>query len=161
MARNGIPNQQGITMVSVSNTDAPYLENFDIPEQYVVGEIFDVVFQWSQAPNMSILTPVSFIRPKPAHDDWNILDNFQFEGADLGTPNLYRKTDNVFPTERIPAELPAEWTQDGLDFITEDNKCFSWTRLPASIYLLRWNPVVSGEGVFQMNVRAGAVRWNY
>ena len=105
---NGMPMQQTITMTSGASTDAPTLENFEIsPETYTVGEHFDVVFQWSQRPGVPVETPVSFIQPKPAPDDWNILDNFIFEGADLGTPNLYRKTDNIFPTAAIPKPLPS------------------------------------------------------
>ena len=121
------------------NTTVPEIVDFDIPANYVPGETFDVILQLN--------TSVTF---SPAPADGTFLDHFIFEGADLGTPNLYRKTDDTYPTQAVgdfPVGGNADWTQD--DLTTET----------ATIYLLRWDPVVGNpQGAFNLTLKQGAVR---
>lgn len=118
------------------DTSIPRLKDYDIPEDYTAGEIFDVILQFDTDATVS-----------PAPTGGTFLDHFIFEGADLGTPNLYRKTDDVYPTLPIAETLPAEWTQANMT--TEE----------ATIYLLRWNPVAGDpQGIFNLTVREGAFR---
>ena len=125
------------------NTTVPELIDYDIPENYVVGEKFDVVLVFN--------VPVTFIDPQERfgkNSPATFLDHFIFEGAALGTPNLYRKTDNTRPTLPIAATLAAaDWTQADL------------TTVPASIYLLRWTEVESGaSGSFNVTLKPNSVR---
>lgn len=118
------------------DTSIPRLKDYDIPEDYTAGEIFDVILQFDTDATVS---------PEPTGGTF--LDHFIFEGADLGTPNLYRKTDGVYPTLPIAETLPSEWTQANMT--TEE----------ATIYLLRWDPVVGNpKGIFNLTVREGAFR---
>lgn len=121
------------------STIIPRIKTYDIPDSYTASEIFDVIIQLDTDATIS-----------PAPTGGTFLDHFIFEGADLGTPNLYRKTDDVYPTLPI-ADFPvggnADWTQT--DMTTEE----------ATIYLLRWNPVTGNpEGIFNLTIRPGAFR---
>ena len=123
------------------DTRIPHIVNYDIPADYTVGEKFDVILQFDPAATFD--DPVAAFN----NTDATFLDFFIFEGADLGTPNLYRKTDNTFPTLPLPTELGTDWTQDNLQ--TEE----------ATIYLLRWEAVQEGAvGVFNLTLKPGAVR---
>lgn len=118
------------------DTSVPELKRFDIPADYTPGEKFDVILQLDTPSTVS-----------PAPTGGMFLDHFIFEGADLGTPNLYRKTDGTYPQPPIAADLGTDWTQDKL---TTEN---------ATIYLLRWDPVVGNpEGIFNLTIRPGAFR---
>ena len=118
------------------DTRIPRIVDYDIPADYTVGEKFDVILQ---------IEPESTLSPAPAGGTF--LDHFIFEGADLGTPNIYRKTDNTYPQLPIDANLPPEWVQT--DLTTET----------ATLYLLRWDPVEGNpQGVFNLTVREGAFR---
>lgn len=122
------------------NTGVPKLKNYDIPEYYVHTENFNVILQFDT--DCTVNNPMTFF------DDLNAtyLDFFIFEGADLGTPNLYRKIDDVYPTLPLPASLGTDWTQTDLQ-TTE-----------ATIYLLRWDAVSnSAEGIFNITVKPGFV----
>lgn len=121
------------------DTSVPKLKNYDIPADYTAGGIFDVLLEYD----------VDCTLADPTEEygaDATYLDFFIFEGANLGVPNFYRKTDNMFPTPPLPAELPADWTQDDLQ--TAD----------ARIYLLRWYPVERATGIFNMTIKPGFVR---
>ena len=123
------------------DTRIPRIVDYDIPADYTVGEKFDVILQFDPAATFD--DPVAAFN----NTDATFLDFFIFEGADLGTPNLYRKTDNTFPTLPLPTELGTDWTQDNLQ--TEE----------ATIYLLRWEAVQEGAvGVFNLTLKPGAVR---
>ena len=122
------------------STVVPELVDYDIPSEYTPGETFDVILQFNTDVTLS-----------PAPAGGSFLDHFIFEGADLGGANIYRKTNNTYPTLPIP-DFPdvngnTDWVQT--DLTTET----------ATLYLLRWAPVQGNpEGVFNMTVRPGAVR---
>ena len=131
------------------DTRVPFIENYDIPASYVHGEKFDVILQFN--------VPVTFIPPSekwPGEQNATFLDHFIFEGADLGTPNLYRKKNNTYPTGQIgtvsdtdPAPPTADWEQ------------VSRTVDASEIYLLRYAAVkTSAVGIFNLTVREGSVR---
>lgn len=123
------------------DTRVPRIIDYDIPADYTVGEKFDVILQFDPAATFD--DPVAHF----AHKDATYLDFFIFEGADLGIPKLYRKTDNMFPTLPLPTDLGTDWTQDDLQ--TEE----------ATIYLLRWEAVQEGAvGVFNLTLKSGVVR---
>ena len=125
------------TAITVAyNTTVPEVKRYDIPANYRPGEKFDVVLE---------LNTSSTVSPAPA--EGTFLDHFIFEGADLGTPNLYRKTDGTYPNLPIGADLGTDWTQVDM------------TTVEATIYLLRWSPVVGNpQGAFNLTVRPGAFR---
>ena len=116
------------------NTTVPQLVDYDIPENYTPGEGFDVLLLY-QTKSTLAATP---------------LDALIFEGADLGTPNLYRHTDATLaalPMQPLPETLGADWETDNLD--TTD----------ATVYLLRWDTVdMAATGIFQMTISPGFVR---
>ena len=130
------------------DTRVPVLENYDIPSNYTPGDPFDVVLQYDLA--CTVNSPVDFFGDEHA----TYLDFFIFEGADLGTPNLYRKTDDTYPTLPIGTvsdtdKTPpvADWTQRNLQVT------------PATIYLLRWHAVnANATGVFDVTIKEGFVR---
>lgn len=122
------------------STAVPKLKNYDIPEYYVRNVRFYVIFQFDT--DCTVNDPITFF----GDDNANYLDFFIFEGADLGTPNLYRKIDDVYPTLPLPASLGTDWTQADLQS-TE-----------ATIYLLRWDAVNgSAEGIFNITIKPGFV----
>ena len=129
------------------DTRVPFIKDYDIPANYVQGETFDVVLQFN--------VPVTFVPPQDRFNstDATFLDHFIFEGADLGTPNLYRKKDNNYPTlpigtvsdtDRTP--LPSDWGPPS-------------TVIPSEIYLLRY-PVVedTARGIFNVTLKEHSVR---
>ena len=130
------------------DTRVPVLENYDIPSNYTPGAVFDVILQYDLA--CTVNNPIDFF----GDDDATYLDFFIFEGADLGTPNLYRKTDDTYPTLPIGTvsdtdKTPpvADWTQQHLQVT------------PATIYLLRWHAVnANATGVFDVTIKEGFVR---
>ena len=130
------------------DTREPKLINYDIPADYTLGEIFDVILQYE--PECTVNDPVAHF----GDADANYLDFFIFEGANLGTPNLYRKIDNTYPTGPIGTvsdtdKKPptADWSDQNLQ--TTD----------ATIYLLRWEVVNSNAiGIFNLTPKAGFVR---
>ena len=129
-----------VSATAVKNVDystvLPRIVDYDIPANYIAGENFDVIFQYN--------TP-STVSPEPPGGTF--LDHFIFEGAHLGTPNLYRKTDDTYPQLPIPATLPAEWVQTDM------------TTQPATIYLLRWSPVIGNpQGNINITPKPGFVR---
>ena len=76
-----------------------------------------------------------------------VVDFSVFEGAYLGIPNIFRKTDNTYPQLPISETLGSEWTDQDLQTVA------------ASIYLLRWSPVdSSAEGIFNIMLKPGFVR---
>ena len=123
------------------NTSVPQLKTFDIPADYTPGERFDVILEYDA--DCTLNNPVAHFDD----DDATYLDFCIFEGADLGVPNFYRKTDNTFPTLPLPADLGTDWTQDDLQTVE------------ATIYLLRWDAVsLSAVGIFNMTIKPGFVR---
>ena len=124
------------------NTAVPKVKTYDIPEAYVHGEVFDVIFEFDT--DCTVNNPIAFFGDLNA----TYLDFFIFEGADLGNPpNLYRKVDDVFPMLPLPASLGNDWTQTDLQ-TTE-----------ATLYLLRWNAVnAAAEGIFNITMKPGFVR---
>lgn len=126
------------------NTSEPRYLKYDIPANYTAEETFDVLVQ--------LHVPSTFADPTvDIHKDATFLDFFIFEGADLGVPNIYRKTDNTYPELPIP-DFPsvdgnADWVQTDL------------TTQEATIYLLRWDPVVGNPiGTFNMRIKPGTFR---
>ena len=118
------------------DTTVPEVKRYDIPATYIPGEKFDVVLELNTSATVS-----------PAPTGGTFLDHFIFEGADLGTPNLYRKTDETYPNLPIANDLGTDWTQEDM------------TTAEATIYLLRWNTVVGNpQGAFNLTVRPGAFR---
>ena len=124
------------------DTSIPRLKDYDIPADYTAGEIFDVILQFD--------TEVTFNDAATHFGDMNATwrDFFVFEGAQIGgPPNLYRKTNNTYPTLPLAEDLGTDWTQ--ADLTTEE----------ATIYLLRWDSVQSGaEGIFNLTLKPNAVR---
>ena len=121
------------------NTTVPEIMLFDIPASYTPTEKFDVLLQFN--------VPVTF---EPAPTGGTFLDHFIFEGADLGTPNLYASSGNTLPTELLPDDL-----SDAADTWSP----VSSTSSEASIYLLRWTEVnENAKGVFNLTLRPGRVR---
>ncbi|MDE0398909.1 MAG: hypothetical protein OXL96_14025 [Candidatus Poribacteria bacterium] len=123
------------------NTNEPRLINYDIPPNYTPGETFDVILQYDVPSTISPLPPDS-----TSYGDW-----FIFEGAQLGTPNIYRKTTDTYPDLPIPDFATetgnADWVQTNLT--TEE----------ATIYLLRWEEVnENATGIFNMTIKPGAFR---
>lgn len=118
----------------------PVISRIDIPRIYEHSEIYDIVFEFSKA--------VEFREPMVSY-----LEHFIFEGADLGTPTLYRKRSNTFPTEAIgvvgntdKSPPPAEWEAVGAGVAT------------ARIYLLRWESVRDDAiGAFNLHLKNYAV----
>ena len=81
------------------------------------------------------------------NDDATFLDHFIFEGADLGTPNLYRKLDDTYPELPIDDDLTQGWSN--LNLTTE----------AATIYLMRFASVnENATGIFNLTLRENAVR---
>lgn len=119
------------------STLEPRIMDYDIPENYTPGEIFDVILQYEEPVTLSPLPQGST----------SFLDHFIFEGADLGHANIYRKTDDVYPTLPITDPLPAEWVNTDL------------TTASATIYLIRFPKVnQNATGIFNMTLRPGSVR---
>ena len=122
----------------VYDTTVPMLKNYDIPSTYKADERFDVVIEFN--------VPVTFAPPLTGG---TYLDHFIFEGADLGTPNLYRSTRSTYPTLPLPKALkiPQDWTQQQMQTVA------------GTIFLLRWDKVESGaQGSFNVTLRPGSVR---
>lgn len=128
-------------MASVNfDTRIPRIKDLNSP-RYMPESRLDLVIQFD--------IPVTFIDPEDrfGSPDATFLDHFLFEGADLGTPNLYRKLNDTFPTFPIPDDLTTEWSD--MDIITAD----------ATIYLLRYDPVnSSANGVYSVTLKPGSVR---
>ena len=125
----------------VYSTAVPFIKNFDIPANYTPGEVFDVVLQFNVA--------ATFVDPTErfGNDDATFLDHFIFEGADLGTPNLYRKLDDTYPELPIDDDLTQGWSN--LNLTTE----------AATIYLMRFASVnENATGIFNLTLRENAVR---
>ena len=123
------------------DTRVPMIQNYDIPSTYTIGQRFDVVMEFN--------VPVTFNDPTDIHEDATYLDFFLFEGADLGTPNLFRSVRDTFPTLPLPSDLQADtnWTQADLQSVA------------ANIFVLRWDTVKSGaQGSFTVTLRPGSVR---
>ena len=129
------------------DTRVPFIKNYDIPANYVHGEKFDVVFQFN--------VPVTFVPPKErfGSDDATYLDHFIFEGADLGTPNLYRKKDNTYPTDEIGTVSDTNAAPPTADWGAPS------TVIPSEIYLLRYAAVSpSAVGIFNITLKEESVR---
>ena len=125
------------------DTRVPIIQNYDIPSSYRGGQRFDVVMEFN--------VPVTFNDPTAVFHskDATYLDFFLFEGADLGTPNLFRSVSAMFPTLPLPADLQADtnWTQADLQTVA------------ANIFVLRWDTVQRGaQGSFNVTLRPGSVR---
>ena len=132
--------QVSATAVTVDyDTRVPFIEDYDVPASFTPGESFDVILQFN--------VPVTFVDPvdKFGSPDATFLDHFIFEGADLGTPNLYRKLDDTYPDLPIP-DL-SEWSN--MDLTTEE----------ATLYLMRFDPVSeSAAGAFNLTLKEGSVK---
>ena len=129
------------------DTRVPFIENYDIPENYGVGEKFDVVLQFN--------VPVTFVDPKErfGSDDATFLDHFIFEGADLGTPNLYRKKTNTYPMGQIGTVSDTDKKPPVADWGAPS------TVIPSEIYLLRYEEVhASASGIFNITLKEDSVR---
>lgn len=126
------------------DTSVPRLKNYDIPEDYTPGEIFDVILQFD------IKCTLNNPQEHFGDEDARYTDFFIFEGAVLNTdpPNFYRKTDDTYPSELpLLKDLGTDWTQEGLE------------KEEATIYLLRWNEVQpDAEGIFNLTMKPGFVR---
>ena len=124
----------------VYDATRPVISRIEIPEIYQHNEIHDIVFEFSKA--------VEFREPSSSY-----LEHFIFEGADLGTPKLYRKQSNTFPVDTIgvvsntdKSPPVADWEEvvTGID--------------PAKIYLLRWESVRDDAiGAFNLHLKDYAV----
>lgn len=125
------------------NTAIPQLQRYEIPADYTPGERFDVIYEFTTSCTLG--DPVAAFGTGATYADF-----FIFEGADFGTPNFYRKTNNTFPAVPIP------------DFPVNGNTDWSNADLQttaATIYLVRWKPVESSaRGVFNMTMKEGFVR---
>lgn len=119
------------------DTRVPRIVNFDIPKNYTPGQKFDVILQFNTQVTLSPLPQGST----------SFLDHFIFEGADLGQANIYRKTNDTYPTLPIADPLPAEWVNTNL------------TTETATIYLIRFPSVdANATGIFNMTMKEDAVR---
>lgn len=151
MALRGMRNQQSITLSSVGGFLAvePRLIDYRIPH-YTAGKKFDVLWLFS--------VPILFA---DAPQGGTFIDHFNFEGSDLGTPNLYRKLP-------LSADKTLEWKQRfDTALLAEDTEIESfdnpsgegdWTNAnlttePATLYLLRWDPVVkTAQGIVSVTL---------
>ena len=149
MGGKGAKDLQEITLSSIGGyiSSEPYLKDSRVP-LYTPGEKFDVLMLYS-VPTLI----------KPAPDGGTLLDHFNFEGADLGTPNFYRKmplsADKTLAwKQRFDVALPPE--TDEIESFDNPNGEGVWTNAdlttePATLYLMRWDPVVAtASGVFSM-----------
>lgn len=119
----------------------PTLVRDETPANYTPGERFDIIWEFNAS--------ITFDDPTEVFDsmDATYLDYFIFVGADLGVPNLYVYNETAFPTQPLPATLPAEWTQ------------LSGTSPPARILLLRWDTVISSaSGQFEVKLKPNSIR---
>ena len=123
------------------NTKIPVLKTFDIPANYIRGQRFDVVLQYM--PAVTLNNPVTHF----GDSDATYLDFFIFEGANLGIPTIYRKTDNTFPELPIAENLGTAWTDQALQTVD------------ATIYLIRWASVENdATGIFNITIKPQFVR---
>ena len=114
----------------------PFILDSDIPNEYVVGENFDI--------KMAFNTKVTGIANN------NIQDVFILEGANLGTPDAYRWVGTSVPNihDKLPDTLPAEWTLlPSLPTLEE-----------VQYLLIRFANITIAEGVFNMTLRSGTLR---
>ena len=134
---------------SYSNKE-PNIE-FDIPEQYIPGEKFDIV--------MISDIPITFNDPEEQfnHPDATILDQFDFSGADLGTPNIYRKLSDGDGSFSYNPQTP-------IDNFDDPNGESGWTvfhrtLIPSKFYLIRFSEVnQTATGFFDLTLKPGSVR---
>ena len=131
------------------DTRIPFIKSINMPRNYVHNAIFDVVIQFT--------VPVTFINPTtrwPGEQHATFLDHFIFEGANLGTPNLYRKKNNTYPTLPIGTVSHTDQTPP-----TADWEIVSSTVSDSEIFLIRYNAVNENtKGTFNLTLREGSVQ---
>ena len=129
------------------DTRTPVIENIEIPATYSPNLIFDVIFQFNR--------DVNFRNPQRVFsaDTATYLDFFEFEGVEnfgQQQPELFKKTDNNFPTTQVGAGTgvspPSGWVQVSQEVSR------------GQIYMLRWQKVnAAAAGLFQLHLRENAV----
>lgn len=122
------------------NTSVPDYKKYD--EDFTPNVKFDVILQLDT--EVTLTNPVTYF----GSDDATYLDFFLFEGAAFSLPNIYRKTNNMYPTLPIAnfsnINGNEDWTNTNLQ--TEET----------TIYLLRWSAVgVTTEPIFAITIKPG------
>lgn len=115
------------------DTTVPLIDNYDIPANYEPDQRFDIRF--------------SFNVPITGLDSSDIPNAFVLEGANLGSPTLYRWTDTTPPdfTTAQPDSL-TNW-----DEVSPDEE--------GQYFLMRFDSVLSNaSGIFNLSLKEGVVR---